>query len=55
MININQYNKIESAILQTKEEIAELQQKLETLQELRDKFLEALERDKNRVSKQIQF
>lgn len=47
MINISQYNKIESAILQTKEEIAELQSKLETLQELRDKFLKALE-EKNK-------
>ena len=46
----NKYNKLEFAILQTKEEIAELQSKLETLQELRDKFLKALEENKNRVN-----
>lgn len=54
-MNIDQYNRLESAILQTKEEIAELQQKLKTLQELRDKFLKALEENKNKDIEPINF
>jgi len=54
-MNVNQYNKLEFYILQTKEEITELQKRLETLQELRDKFLEALEENKNKDIEPINF